>query len=327
MKILVFEYITGGGLAGEALPGSLRVEGDLMLRALVSDLLELPDIDVMVLRDARLQPFPESLENLTIESPADFDHIWTEALAQADACYVIAPETDAVLEGLCQQVESAGVHLLNTSAESVALAASKSRTARWLAENGIPVVDDFVVTDHARGRWVVKPDQAAGCEDMRLFTDRKSAEIWLATQPGQQSWILQPWLPGEHLSLSLLCKQGDAMVLSVNRQLLSEINGQPCLTGCVVNAEAAGTDFEQLAVKIAGFMPGLWGYVGVDLLRTDSGLVVIEINPRLTTSYVGLRVTTGMNPAGMILSLLEQPLPDPLSYSGKAFEVDIPNAS
>ena len=34
-------------------------------------------------------------------------------------------------------------------------------------------------------------------------------------------------------------------------------------------------------------MPGLRGYVGVDLVLTDSEAVVIEVNPRLTTAYLG----------------------------------------
>ena len=327
MKVLVFEYITGGGLAGEDMPRSLQAEGDQMLQALVADLLELPDIDITVLRDARLPQVAGCMENLEIESPADFNHIWPKELTRVDACWVIAPETGAVLEQLCQQVQAAGVHLLNSSAESVALTASKSRTASLLAQNDIPVVDNYPITDHVNSRWIVKPDNAAGCDNIHFFPDRGSAGNWLSSQSSEQQWILQPWLPGEHLSLSLLCKQGDAIVLSVNRQLLSEIDGQLRLTGCDVNTEAAGNDFEQLAGEIARLIPGLWGYVGVDLLRTDSGPVVIEINPRLTTSYVGLSEAMDINPAGMIMSLLEQPLHHSVPYSGKVVKVEILYAS
>ena len=50
---------------------------------------------------------------------------------------------------------------------------------------------------------------------------------------------------------------------------------------------------------------GLWGFVGVDLIlgadaegRED---LAIEINPRLTTSYVGLRALLHGNLAGLML--------------------------
>jgi hypothetical protein len=43
-------------------------------------------------------------------------------------------------------------------------------------------------------------------------------------------------------------------------------------------------------------VPGLLGYVGVDVLLGDDGQDwVIEINPRLTTSYVGLRALAASN--------------------------------
>lgn len=55
------------------------------------------------------------------------------------------------------------------------------------------------------------------------------------------------------------------------------------------------------------------GYAGVDLLRTPTGLRVMEINPRLTTSYAGLSRSLGVNVARMTLDLLDTgTLPDRL---------------
>jgi predicted ATP-grasp superfamily ATP-dependent carboligase len=62
---------------------------------------------------------------------------------------------------------------------------------------------------------------------------------------------------------------------------------------------------------VASAVPELWGYAGVDLLRTPTGLRVMEINPRLTTSYAGLSRSLGVNVARMTLDLLETgALPD-----------------
>ena len=36
---------------------------------------------------------------------------------------------------------------------------------------------------------------------------------------------------------------------------------------------------------------------------TETGPVVVEINPRLTTSYVGLRESIALNPAELIVSI------------------------
>jgi predicted ATP-grasp superfamily ATP-dependent carboligase len=40
----------------------------------------------------------------------------------------------------------------------------------------------------------------------------------------------------------------------------------------------------------------------------SDGPVAIEINPRLTTSYVRLRDALGANPAGLVLQLLDRDL-------------------
>ncbi len=43
------------------------------------------------------------------------------------------------------------------------------------------------------------------------------------------------------------------------------------------------------AARAVGLVPGLRGYVGVALVLAAGGCFLIEIDPRLTTSYVGLR--------------------------------------
>ena len=50
-------------------------------------------------------------------------------------------------------------------------------------------------------------------------------------------------------------------------------------------------------------MPGLRGWVGVDFLweETSGGVMVLEINPRLTTSFVGFRA---LLPGGTLANAL-----------------------
>ena len=54
MRLLVLEYITGGGMAGLELPPALAREGDLMLTALLRELAEIPGIATISTRDPRL---------------------------------------------------------------------------------------------------------------------------------------------------------------------------------------------------------------------------------------------------------------------------------
>jgi predicted ATP-grasp superfamily ATP-dependent carboligase len=72
---------------------------------------------------------------------------------------------------------------------------------------------------------------------------------------------------------------------------------------------------QRLARRAIAPVDGLSGYVGVDLVLGAAGDgsedVAIEINPRLTTSYVGLRALAEFNLAEAMLALaLGRPLPE-----------------
>jgi predicted ATP-grasp superfamily ATP-dependent carboligase len=58
-----------------------------------------------------------------------------------------------------------------------------------------------------------------------------------------------------------------------------------------------------LAVAAAAcrLIPGLKGFVGVDVVLTATEAWVIEVNPRITTAYVGLRLACPFNLAGALI--------------------------
>lgn len=82
-------------------------------------------------------------------------------------------------------------------------------------------------------------------------------------------------------------------------------------TGAQAIESKIGRRLAALAKIVINAVPGLEGYVGIDLvwrqptadpqLRDDGQPVVIEINPRLTCAYVGLSAALGRNLAGEIL--------------------------
>ena len=316
MRVFAFEYFSGGGLAGQPLPATLAREGDLMLTTLVGELAELPGVEVIASRDPRLPPIPGSrtLRPLPGEDPVD---LYRRGVAAADAAWPTASEAGGMLERLARATLDGGKLLLGCRPDAVHLTAGKRATAQALHRGGIRAVPTFVHGDElprGSGQWVVKPDDGAGCEGTDVVDGPEVALARLAADPGRL--VAQPWLDGEPLSLSLLCADGAARLLSCNRQEVAVRDGHVSLEAIQVNAvHDTGGRFARLGHQIAAAVPGLWGYVGVDLVLTGAGPVVLEINPRLTTSYGALRPALGRNTAALVLDLLtDGPLPaDPVA--------------
>ena len=53
--------------------------------------------------------------------------------------------------------------------------------------------------------------------------------------------------------------------------------------------------------KIKSILPNLYGYVGIDVIITNRKMYIVEINPRLTTSYIGLNKTLDISLANLII--------------------------
>ena len=332
MKILVFEYVTAAGLA-EAPSGSLLAEGELMLAALLADLAAIPGVEPLALRDRRLSLPGRACaepEWVWVEPPRDGLACLAATLPRVDAVWPIAPETGGTLESICQTVEQAGKALLTTPAAGVRLAASKNATIHRLQAHGVAVVPtERLESGNAAllpfsPPCVVKPDDGAGCEAAWIVSSPADWDGLRVQLAAGTKWIVQPLIEGESLSLSALFSRGHAVLWTVNRQHILEEGHGFRLAGCGVNAmDDSDGNFADLARRVAAAVPELWGYAGIDLIRNEAGLHVLEINPRLTSSYAGLRSALGGNPAASVLELWRSGrLPDNRMPPGRTVEID-----
>jgi len=310
------EYITGGGLINESIPESLAREGDLMLTALLNDLLPLDEVELTVFRDYRLGPLLALVqyENLNVQilTPnQNFHETWKSAIEQSDAVWPIAPETNGVLAELSLDVELASRILLNSPSEAISLTASKIKTLERCNEYGIRTVPTVLLeqfADEFHGPWVIKPDDGVGGEGSWIVTKRNHLDD-LKSEQHSHKLIVQPLITGESGSLSLLFDTTGHRFLSFNKQYIKRVGGRLHLAGCSVNVvDEYWNIYHDLGRSIARAFPTLWGYVGVDFIGCGDQAKVLEINPRLTTSFVGLASALGINVASMILDMLHRPL-------------------
>ena len=308
MKLFICEFVTGGGLLETELPENLVAEGELMLQGLIRDCLELNRFQVCTTRDNRLPDLDLDVEIIPVSE--DAWETWSHILERVDYAIIIAPETDAALHCLTLLVESASCRLLACDSGSVAIASSKSRCLETFLLNNIRVPTPVSLDMNACSvpmPLVLKPDDGAGGDNVALIRDQHELTDWKKMNSSSTSFHAEEFIDGISASLCLFCTHQSVRVLSVNLQLFEFRDGVGVFSGVEVNHYAERIrEMQPLAEQIFNSIPGLLGFVGVDLVFTNSEVIVIEVNPRLTTAYAGLHQSLGYNPAKLFLSLINE---------------------
>lgn len=324
MKIFVHECITAGGLGEGPVPATLVAEGRMMLEALLADLLDLQEHRLVVQVDRRYLPQLRPRADLQIVDSSDnYSQCLRQMVEEAEAAFLIAPETDGRLEAITTVVEGCAKLVVGSSAAGVRVAGDKMLTYRLLKEHSIPTpetlrlrqTDDPALIARRLGcPAVIKPIDGVGCHG--VFIARRPSELERTIAAARQKTpgkdlLLQSYVDGIHASVSLLTDGSRSVPLTLNRQ---QIKGRSRLTyhgGCVSCEHPLRALAFHRAAEVVRAIPGLKGYVGIDLVLTDDDAVVIEVNPRLTTSYVGVRQVLRQNPAALILDAVAGKLPNP----------------
>ncbi|MEQ1622058.1 MAG: ATP-grasp domain-containing protein [Methylococcales bacterium] len=306
MKILIFEYITAGGFNNQEIPDSLAKEGRLMLTSLLEILSLMPQHQVTVVLEPRFYYLAGADYNsIKIAPEQDAVEQFVLAIADFDAIWPIAPEFNGILQLLCQAVTSLDKTILASSASAVAIAGDKYKTYQRLSNSQIATVPTQIfksdIVQENSGEYIVKPVDGVGCVDSYLLTQ---ADDYLKMHDRAGNYIIQPHIKGDKTSLSCLFKQGKAWLVCVNLQKFKVIDKQYHLAQVVVNHRPVTNAYQVIAEDIARAMPDLWGYVGIDLIETTEKILVLEINPRLTTSFTGIYAAMGINIAEAVLQLL-----------------------
>ena len=282
-----------------------------MRDALVADLLGVPGVSVTLAHGAGVAPPAVCGAAHIAVAPggeALFDFVRSAARSH-DLTWVVAPESDGLLARLHDSVAASGAsRWIGCDAASIAIASSKRATLERLARHGIATPLAF--TDGVAAHWVVKPDDGAGAAGTQRHASRDAAraDLQQRRRAAGASATLEPWVEGEALSMSLLCGGGRAELLAANRQRIAlGPEGRVEFGGVEVHALRRDRPrlaaLRALAGAVARALPGLAGYVGVDLVwHAARGPVAIEINPRLTCAYVGLSAALGRNVAHEVIA-------------------------
>jgi predicted ATP-grasp superfamily ATP-dependent carboligase len=329
LRLLVYEYISGGGCADEPIPPGVLCEGFGMLRTLVAD-FEAAGHSVTTTLDARIAKLNPPINAdcvVPIFSPQEAQLNIQKISEQADVAYIIAPETDGVLQSLVELVEQTGAVSLNCSADSIKKVSGKAGFHDFVKKMGLrlpgtmtfSVADDLEKVKKAvRGGfpWIFKPANGVSCCGLSVVRNGEQvagAVGKIKKKTASKQFVAQEFIEGAAASVSLISTGSDAASISLNRQDVTIGTPEACSSysgGSVPFDHPLRAEAFEAAEKIVKSFRDLRGYVGVDFVLTDDEAVVIEVNPRLTTSYVGLRSVARFNPAQAIINaVLKHELP------------------
>ena len=328
-QIFVYEWIVGGGLCEQPAPaGSLLAEGAAMRSALLQDFARIPNCRVTSLRDQRLPSTPEesAIDGYPVATVQEHDAQFRRLAAQADWTVLVAPETDNVLLRLAQGVDDVGGRRLGPHIDVLRWMSDKWETFRQLQAWDIPCPESWLVGCQRppdSGKWVLKPRDGVGCEETFLVTDPSVFQT--ASAAGK---LGQTWQEGKPASIGILLgPPGPVTLPPCWQRLRTEDTGQLRYRGGTVMAPGDEADrTRRLAALLAPRLAG-HGYVGLDVIlgaaEDGSQDVIIEGNPRLTTSYVGIRRATRTNLAEAMLQLAEGATPSvaPIRTGGLRFSL------
>jgi predicted ATP-grasp superfamily ATP-dependent carboligase len=331
VRILVHEFVTGGGCAGRDVSASLAQEGLAMRTALVADLAAMGSHTIVTTTDVRFAGVvPPGVEVVTFARPGPLGVL----VDAADAVWLVATETGGCLERLAAFVEGRRKILLGPSASAVARASDKAKLPRRLGRLGVPHprtvmlqpgTDARVVAERIGYPVVVKPRRGAGSQGVRLarnsdellrsldasrgFTETRGVA---STVSGGRDVIIQRYVAGTPASITLLADGRRAVALVANAQEMELSPGFVYRGGSTPLDHPDADAASAMAIRACEALPGLRGYVGVDIVLSDAGPVVIEVNPRLTTAYLGVRSALDENIAALALAACQGMLPTQL---------------
>ena len=291
----------------------------MMLGALAADAVRDPALDVTVLVDSvRPVALPVGVHRHEVPAGSEVESL-VAAARKHDWTVIVAPETDGILASRVAAVRAAGARVLAPSAAFIGIASDKQATIDALAAAGVPVPAGRSL---APGEMLpigfhmpaVRKDRASvGCDGMQIIRDSNVALSPTATR-------LEAFVAGTPVGVSCLCGPEEVIVLPPMRQRFTggdaprylgsdPLDEPPLAARARALARRAVEAVMRRAATPADQSPPAVGWVGVDMILglRDDGRAdrVLEVNPRVTTSFVALAARSGTSLVQTMLALAE----------------------
>jgi len=338
MGLFVHEFFCSGAHPGELRQSSLAREGLAMLRAILEDFAgccarrATTTLDHRLIEDVRNTGIADWAEIHWAESAQRERLLFQKLAAESEATFVIAPESDGHLLERRLLVDRAGGRFLGHSADAIGLCADKLAFAKHLTRHELPTVPTRLFDPSAKKPafpfpLVVKPRDGAGSQDTFLIREGDDLEnvrgVFASTgRERVREAVVQPFVAGRSLSVAAVVDgdSGYVQVFPVGEQRLSDDGRFHYQGGRIPAAPPLPAGVDAIITRVCRSIVGLAGYIGFDLMLPQHSpcVLIIEANPRLTTSYLGYRALANENLAARILQSARAAAP--IAWNADAIE-------
>ena len=289
-----------------------------MMWAVLQDFRDWGAVRTITALDPRFERIIPKLNRNTLPAdevvraiPGEHEDVYLSLLKRCDAALIIAPETDGILSSLVEHAEAEGKLLLGSNSTAAATAGNKATCSRLFDLANLPTPETRSASFHTASQvamqmglpLVIKPLDGVGSEgvcQLNRLSELTEILALIRQSTSQEQILLQSLASGVSASVSLLVAGRQCVPLSLNLQLIEAGLPFKYRGSQVPYCHPARDRAVALAAEAVSLIPGLNGYVGVDLVLGEELVQLIEINPRLTTSYIGLRQVSRINLAQAI---------------------------
>jgi len=326
-SILLFEYFTASGEKEKCIIS----EAEAMIFNLLEDLKDF-QIDLVINKSyENVVGNYENVNPILIEGDV-IDWLESNA-AKFNRAIFIAAENNNNLYNITRILEENDVKTYTSTSEACFKSSDKSVSYEELA-GIVPQPRTFRFKIDPKGYWkraidnlyekwqaedpltplklIIKPLSGVDCEDIVVIEHIEDLTLDLDKifKPGSRV-IVQEFIEGEDVSVSLLSDGKKAIPISLNQQFVELKNDKGTYLGGKLPFESKYKDeCLDIAIKAVESIDGLKGFVGVDLLINSDekdvySVYLLEINSRFTTPYVGLKQVANFNIGKAIVDLID----------------------
>jgi len=345
--VFIFEFVSGGGFNQVDIPSSLFCEGFGMLRSIIADFKAM-DFIISTILDYRIYFLSNLLEAdiiQKVDAKDNYINIFKNQVRNCKYIFIIAPESSNILYELTEIAKNYKKIILSVDLEGIKLSTSKIMTYSFFKKNKINTPKTYLIPlrnkkfdlefiiqkfKELKRPIIIKPEDGVGAESIYYFGSENQIREFFHSLDNSfkynRTYILQEFIDGRDLSISLIGSSSN-LNSQIATPIFLSINSQDVeITNLKIKSEYFGgyTPVEDQK-EILNYLSKILnkvnlskfsGYYGIDFIQKKNKTVhFLEINPRLTTSYIGLRNVIDINPVELIInSKLNSMKPVKLKY-------------